>query len=35
MLFVDIYKTAQANAKAKFCNRATKPTHKGGHVMTT
>jgi hypothetical protein len=23
-----ICKTAQANAKAKFCKRATKPTHK-------
>jgi hypothetical protein len=30
-----ICKTAQANAKAKFCKRATKPTHQDRHKMTT
>jgi hypothetical protein len=30
-----ICKTAQAHAKAKFCKRATKPTHKERHEMTT
>ena len=28
-------KTAQAQAKAKFCKTATKPTHKDRHEMTT
>jgi hypothetical protein len=27
--------TAQAKAKAKFCKRATKPTHKDRHEMTS
>jgi len=30
-----IYKTAQAHAKAKFCKRATKPTHQDRYEMTT
>jgi len=30
-----ICKTAQARAKAKFCKRATKPTHQDRHEMTT
>ena len=30
-----ICKTAQANAKAKFCKKATKPTHQDRHDMTT
>jgi hypothetical protein len=30
-----IFKTAQAIAKAKFCKRATKPTHQERHGMTT
>jgi len=30
-----ICKTAQANPQAKFCIRATKPTHQDRHKMTT